>query len=955
MNPKDHQELSELKAELHSLRSQFETLTARVQLLSVKSEQTTAEPSTATASGPAGETPRHDLNRREPATAPKPKPQPTVAPPDAVPPVIEPNLHQRLSRGPTPAKSAPPRLPATASTRSCEDDETRGSVEMRLGTYWLSRIGIVMLLTAMVFFGKYAYEHYVAAMGPGAKVVLLYLAGGLLIGFGQWLQHRTESLRNYGQVLLAGGLAAVYFTTYGAYHLPALKVLSSALIDGVLLLAWAGVVLWVADRKRSQVLALFAVCLAFYTGIMTQAGLFTLFSNLVLTATAVVFLIRNRWATVSMAGLVASYAGYAYWRLFPGLQDVAGPIGDTFWTGTVFLMAYWLTFTAGVFLASEETLSQKRRAGFATANNLAFFVLVLLTLWQSEHSGFWLFSLVYGVVLIGLAGLGRLAFSDPPVAARTYLIQGLLLFTVGLIAKFSGAQLGLMLAAESVVTLTAGYLVRSPVLRWSATVVGLVAASVTLVGMNRFDRADLWLGSGVGALLLFNGFWSRRRLEDPATRVDFTTAWFTGLALSIWLITTMLFADPRQLPLILGVEALLFVGSIYLIRVPELLLGGQTYLVMGQLVWIQRSFSPVEETSGWQALGLLAITLFLSHWWQHQRFIREFLTRTVICGLYGLALVVLLFGWLEPVVDQRAWVAVASLLAVAVTVYGLATRLWMLAAAGQLLLGVSAWGFLERLIRDDGSWLMSLGPMLALVGLALGVSPWLTRRSEATASVLKPVALLARIYQWSALALAVLWVFQYIPVRHQCWVLALLGGFLFALGIRRSNQEVVLASAILSGVGLGVFWLFHTGALSGYLPSLLAIGLIMGEQQWARRHAEGPAFPERFHVGVMAVCSLSIWAWMTRWVLAGSEGFLLTVAWACLAFGLFLIGLGIKERVYRWAGLMLLGLALGRVVILDVWKLEIVYRMFSFLALGLVLLVLGFIYNHYQDRLKQWL
>ncbi len=50
-----------------------------------------------------------------------------------------------------------------------------------------------------------------------------------------------------------------------------------------------------------------------------------------------------------------------------------------------------------------------------------------------------------------------------------------------------------------------------------------------------------------------------------------------------------------------------------------------------------------------------------------------------------------------------------------------------------------------------------------------------------------------------------------------------------------------------------------------------------------------------------------------------------------------------------------LGCALGRVVIFDVWKLETLYRILSFMALGIVLLVLGFIYNKYQEKIKEWL
>jgi uncharacterized membrane protein len=63
----------------------------------------------------------------------------------------------------------------------------------------------------------------------------------------------------------------------------------------------------------------------------------------------------------------------------------------------------------------------------------------------------------------------------------------------------------------------------------------------------------------------------------------------------------------------------------------------------------------------------------------------------------------------------------------------------------------------------------------------------------------------------------------------------------------------------------------------------------------------------------------------------------------------------LRERVYRWLGLGVLAFALGRVVIFDVWKLETLYRILSFMALGIVLLVLGFIYNKYQEKIKEWL
>jgi uncharacterized membrane protein len=59
--------------------------------------------------------------------------------------------------------------------------------------------------------------------------------------------------------------------------------------------------------------------------------------------------------------------------------------------------------------------------------------------------------------------------------------------------------------------------------------------------------------------------------------------------------------------------------------------------------------------------------------------------------------------------------------------------------------------------------------------------------------------------------------------------------------------------------------------------------------------------------------------------------------------------------MYRWLGLAVLAGAIGRVVLLDVWQLALVYRVLAFMALGVVLIVLGYIYTRWQDKMREWL
>jgi uncharacterized membrane protein len=115
-------------------------------------------------------------------------------------------------------------------------------------------------------------------------------------------------------------------------------------------------------------------------------------------------------------------------------------------------------------------------------------------------------------------------------------------------------------------------------------------------------------------------------------------------------------------------------------------------------------------------------------------------------------------------------------------------------------------------------------------------------------------------------------------------------------------------------------------------------------------------FKEGLHTTMILLGGLSLWRFTSKWVvLLQSEGFYLAVAWAALALLLFVAGLLMSERIYRWLGLSVLGCTLGRVVIFDVWKLERLYQILSFMALGIVLLILGFIYIKYEQKIKEWL
>jgi len=837
---------------------------------------------------------------------------------------------------------------------------------MRLGTYWLVRIGIVAMLTALVFFGSYAYQNYIGKLPPGGKVALLYLASGLLLGFGAWFQRRAakESLRNYAQVLMAGGMAAVYFTTYAAHHFPHLKVIGSATLDGALLLGWAGIMAWTADRKKSEVFAMFAVGLAFYSSVITRVGYFTLFSNLVLAAAVLFFLIRNRWAKLSFASLVATYASYGFWRFYVNDSwQWAGPeVTDNLMTGVYFLGAYWIVFTAAVFLSRHKEFAGVNRATFITMNNAGFYSMFLLTMFQVHSGGFWRFNVITGAVLLGCAVFAKIRLRDEPLAANTYLTQGLLLVTVGIVAKFMDdhSTLALALALESVVLWLTGTMRKNIIMRTGSCITAAVATLAALDAIDPNDVRGAWLGAGVGALLAFNAFWAHcREQRNNPQLMRLTPTYFSILALLVWEIAIAQNVAKANFPLANALAVLVLVASVYPLRLRELSLLGQLLLPLAAFSFMgnqAHGLAPIGEP-WWVCAGVGGVALALVHWWQRQtvveasrdlRLVGQFMAALILVGVTLL--------WLNDKLNMTQWVLLNSTLVLAVTAYGAMTRNWVLAFVAQIFGVIAVTEFVIEAGSESLAWLPGLAPLAALTALAFGGRRWAAACPPELPAT-RWVRGIAVVYGRVAMALLLWWVLRYVNSRELVWSYTAMGAVAFAIAGWRRDRDFLVFATVLNIAAFACLVYHVVNGTAVYSLNFLSVLAWMTQQQIARRTPESYPVPEKAHSLAMIGAGGALWVLLSCWVKDVFTGcFYLTASWSVFAFAIIAMGVVLRERVYRWLGLVIIGCAVARAVIFDVWKLEQpIYRIVSFFALGAVLLVLGFIYNKYQERLRQWL
>ncbi|MFI0608804.1 MAG: DUF2339 domain-containing protein, partial [Anaerolineae bacterium] len=156
---------------------------------------------------------------------------------------------------------------------------------------------------------------------------------------------------------------------------------------------------------------------------------------------------------------------------------------------------------------------------------------------------------------------------------------------------------------------------------------------------------------------------------------------------------------------------------------------------------------------------------------------------------------------------------------------------------------------------------------------------------------------------------------------------------------------------------LGERPLFNSLLLSYGLPIL---ALVVGER-FSRRAADKPltagldglAFLLTFTLITLQVRQAFHGSRLAEGGLLSAENYSYSLAW--VVFGCLLLAAGVRWRAKgaRWASLPVMLLAVGKVFLFDAASLGGLYRVLSFLGLGLSLVALGWVYQRFVFRDEQ--
>jgi hypothetical protein len=439
-------------------------------------------------------------------SAPVAPPQTTPAsqPPATLIPTPTPRVSAEIPPPASARVSAPPPISAYRAAAPKPTFQQRmktvSAIEEALGTNWLNKLGIIILVIGVALFGIYE----LGALGPLGKVGISYLAAAFLLVGGIYLE-KNERYRLLGRTGIGGGWALLFFSTFGMYHVGAMRVLplnpGGLTLDCALMLIVAVAMALHTLRYRSQFVTGLAFLLGYSTVALSQDTVYSLFAGVFLAIGLVTIVLKMGWFELEVFGILSSYLNHLYWlyRIL-GIEGAHGRHFEQYHASLALLFFYWLTFRISYIARRIKTDFEEHVSTFAAILNVLLLLGVMK--FQSVQPELAYLALLFvGAFEFGFAQLPTTKRRRPAFVVLSVI--GATLMVAAVPFHYSGNNVAILWLVGAEAFLAAGIIVKEVVFRRLGLLTGLLVG-LHLVGVDfrhllnlRFAKEDIVLDAGV--------------------------------------------------------------------------------------------------------------------------------------------------------------------------------------------------------------------------------------------------------------------------------------------------------------------------------------------------------------------------------------------------------------------------------------------------------------------------
>ncbi len=403
------------------------------------------------------------------------RPAPSVPPPSPIPsqPTVSvPPVATARTSSPSPAAARVPAAKPTLQQRM----KKVSSIEETLGTNWLNKLGIIILVMGVALFGIYELQ----ALGAAGKAGISYIAALALLAGGIFLEKR-ETYHLLGRTGIGGGWALLFFSTYAINHVAAMQVLGSETIDLVLMLIVALAMAGHTLQYRSQFVTGLAFLLGYTTVALSHDNVYSLSAGVVLAIGLVAIVIKMDWFELEVFGILSSYLNHLYWlyRIL-GIHGAQGRHFEAYHASLAMLFFYWLIFRVSYVARRIKTEQQEHVSTVAALLN-TLLLLGIMKFQSVQPELAYLALLVIGFVELSFAQLPRTKLRREAFVVLSVLGAALMITAVPF--HYSGNNVAILWLVGTEVFLVAGLLAKEVVFRRVGLLTGLLVG-VHLAGID---------------------------------------------------------------------------------------------------------------------------------------------------------------------------------------------------------------------------------------------------------------------------------------------------------------------------------------------------------------------------------------------------------------------------------------------------------------------------------------
>ena len=164
--------------------------------------------------------------------------------------------------------------------------------------------------------------------------------------------------------------------------------------------------------------------------------------------------------------------------------------------------------------------------------------------------------------------------------------------------------------------------------------------------------------------------------------------------------------------------------------------------------------------------------------------------------------------------------------------------------------------------------------------------------------------------------------------------------------------RATVGAYVVGGVGL------VTLACLLYFEGWALCLVLVAWQRLVRWQLRGvPETGARVLEGLLAALAVGCtWYQLTLWLDTDARRWLpIAAGWAVFGLAVFGAGLLLRERVFRWLGLLVLAGTLAHIVLVDLSRMDSLAQAVSLFCLAVALLGLGYLYNRFGERWREFL